>query len=420
MNLIFPDDMRANSEHLTFDYSLTERMGISLEPHETMFEFDIKDVFNTNGIPLIALHHEAVSVNFTLGDFTDCVESYEGDDVPLPATNYILECVPQSVGIWMDLDTRRALAQMDHTINTIHYQVGTIVVNSQETCFKMGENGICSSEYLHITNEDGSEIDRQVLDSIKIELNRESRFEISGFQSRHFMADYLPHPVRDNSTSQNLYYIAYNPPPQFSTLSLEPLASDTVFGLNLNRIDTFNMILTYNPYVPPRIKITIMRRIHNVFIIGNGTSNYVAECRNRLDIRTANRRSVVHNQVPMPITVPSVAVPMVISANRISIHTFMPCDTPIPISPSPYDNICVITLELILENADVVQCQQCKKLSMLTAMNEWFKVTKNCPHCRADSDRVEFKCGKGKGASPASSYEVEQSLSNHDTPTAVI
>ena len=72
MNLIFPDDMRANSEHLTFDYSLTERMGLSLEPHETMFEFDIKDVFGENGIPLIALNHEAVSVNFTLGDFTDC------------------------------------------------------------------------------------------------------------------------------------------------------------------------------------------------------------------------------------------------------------------------------------------------------------------------------------------------------------
>lgn len=399
MNLIFPDDMRANSEHLTFDYSLTERMGISLEPHETMFEFDIKDVFNTNGIPLIALHHEAVSVNFTLGDFTDCVESYEGDDVPLPATNYIIECVPQSVGIWMDLDTRRALVQMNHRLNTIHYELGTIVVNSQETCFTMGEAGICSSEYLHITNEDGSEIDRQVLDSIKIELNRESRFEISGFQSRHFMADYLPHPVRDNSTSQNLYYIAYNPPPQFSTLPLEPLASDTVFGLNLNRIDTFRMILTYNPHVPlpPRIKITIMRRLHNVFRIGNGVSGYDSEYRDRLDIRTANRRSVLHNQVPVPVPVPVPSnVPMVISATAISIHAFVPSDTPIPISPSPYDNICVITLELILENADVVQCQQCKKLSMLTAMNEWFKIQKSCPHCRANSDRVEFIVGKGK------------------------
>ena len=382
MNLIFPDDMRANSRHLDFDYSLSERMDLSLEPHETMFEFDMKDVFNTNGIPMVALRYNDVNVNFTLGDFTDCVESYEGDDVPLPATNYIIECVPQSVGIFMDSDARRALAQMDHAINTIHYQVGTIIVNSQETFFRMGENGICSSEYIHITNEDGSEIERQVLDSIEIDLNRESRFDLSGFQSRHFMAEFLPHPVRDNSTSQNLYYIAYNPPPQFSTLPLEPLASDTVFGLNLNRIDTVNMILTYNPYVPPRIKITIMRRLHNVFIIGNGTSNYVAEYRNRLDIRTANRRSVVHNQVPVPVP-----VPMVIGAN-----TFIPCDTIIPIPPD--NNYCLITLEPILENTDIVQCQECRKLCFLVAMNEWFKVSKTCPHCRASQSGVGFISGK--------------------------
>jgi hypothetical protein len=404
MNLIFPDDMRANSQHLTFDYSLTERMGISLEPHETMFEFDIKNVFGENGIPLIALLHHAVSVNFTLGDFADCIESYEGDDVPLPATNYILECVPQSVGIFMDSEPRRALVQMDHRLNTIHYQVGTIVVNSQETCFRIGENGICSCDYIHITNEDGSEIDRQVLDSIEIEINGASRFDLSGFQSRHLMADYLPHLVRDNSNSQNLYYIAYNPPPQFSTLPLEPLATLNVFGLNLNRIDTHFMTLTYNPVVPlpPRIKITIMRRIHNVFRIGNGTSDYGDEYRDRLHIRTATRRGVLNevpSNVPVPVPVPAVPVPAVpvpavISATAVSIYTFMPCDTPIPISPSPYDNICVITLELIFENMDIVQCQQCRKLSMLEAINEWFNVSKTCPHCRASQSGVGFISGK--------------------------
>jgi len=397
MNLIFPDDMRANSRHLTFDYSLSERMDISLEPHETMFEFDIKDVFGENGIPMIALRYSDVNVNFTLGNFADCVESYGGDDVPaLPATdNYILECVPQSVGIFMDSEPRRALAQMDHAINIIHYQVGTIVVNSQETCFRIGENGICCSEYLHITNEDGSEIDRQVLDSIEIYLNRQSRFNLSGFQSRHFMADYLPHPVRDNSTSQNLYYISHSPPPQFSTIPLEPLPTLNVFGLNLDRIDTHHMILTYNPVVPlpPRIKITIMRRLHNVFRIGNGGAEYAAEYSPTIPlvVGRANRREVLNEvPVPVPVPVPSVAV---ISATAVSIYTFISCDTIITIPPD--DNMCVITLEPIEENADVVQCQQCRKLCLLEAMNEWFKVQKSCPHCRAHSDRVEFIVGKG-------------------------
>jgi len=407
MNLIFPDDMRANSRHLTFDYSLSERMDISLEPHETMFEFDIKDVFGENGIPMIALRYSDVNVNFTLENFADCVESYGGDDVPaLPATdNYIIECVPQSVGIFMDSEPRRALAQMDHAINIIHYQVGTIIVNNDETCFRMGEDGICSSEYLHITNEDGSEIDGQVLDFIEIYLNRQSRFNLSGFQSRHFMADYLPHPVRDNSTSQNLYYISHSPPPQFSTIPLGPLPTASVFGLNLDRIDNHYMILTYNP-LPPRIKITIMRRVHNVFRIGNGTSGYGDEYRDWLDIRTANRREV-RNEVPVPVPAPSVAV---ISANAISIYanTFVSCDTIIPIPLD--DNMCVITLEPILENTDVVQCQQCKKLCLLEAMNEWFKIEKFCPHCRAHSDRVEFIVGKGKGVSPLSNPNVSLEL----------
>jgi hypothetical protein len=105
--------------------------------------------------------------------------------------------------------------------------------------------------------------------------------------------------------------------------------------------------------------------------------------------------------VPAPVSVPA-PVPTVISTTAVSIYTFMPCDTPIPIWPD--DNMCIITLEPILENADVVQCQRCKKLCLLEAMNEWFKVAKNCPHCRAPSDRVEFIVGKG--AEPASEVSL--------------
>jgi len=209
------------------------------------------------------------------------------------------------------------------------------------------------------------------------------------------MADYLPHPVRDNSTSRNLYYIAHNPPPQFSTIPLEPLPTLNVFGLNLDRIDTHHMILTYNPVVPlpPRIKITIMRRLHNVFRIGNGGAEYAAEYSPTIPlvVGRANRREVLNEvPVPVPVPVPSVAV---ISATAVSIYTFISCDTIITIPPD--DNMCVITLEPIEENADVVQCQQCRKLCLLEAMNEWFKVQKSCPHCRAHSDRVEFIVGKG-------------------------
>ena len=215
------------------------------------------------------------------------------------------------------------------------------------------------------------------------------------------MADYLPHPVRDNSTSQNLYYIAYNPPPQFSTLPLGPLASDTVFGLNLNRIDTNHMILTYNTHVPPRIKITIMRRLHNVFRIGSGISGYDSEYRDRLDIRTADRRTD-----SLPVAMPNAHYlpspsPSTSTSSIVDVVLFVPSDTIITIPLD--DNFCVITLEPIEENADIVQCQECRKLSLMSAMNEWFKVSKTCPHCRVSGGSA-FIAGKGRERGQPAGY----------------
>ena len=302
----------------------------------------------------------------------------------------------------MDSTPRSELATMSHRFNTIRYDhVSIIARRTDETCFNLEHNSVCSTEYLHITNEDGSEIDRQVLDSIDIELNRQSRFNLSGFESRHFMADYLPHPVRDNSTSQNLYYIAFNPPPQFSTLPLEPLPTLNVLGVNLGRIDTNHMTLTYNPHVPlpPRIKITIMRRLHNVFRIGNGTSGYDSAYSDRLDIRTDNRRTE-----SLPVAMPNthyLPSPSPSTSTIVDVVLFVSSDTIITIPLD--DNFCVITLEPIEENADIVQCQECRKLCLMSAMNEWFKVSKTCPHCRVSGGSA-FIAGKGKERGQPAGY----------------
>ncbi len=77
---------------------------------------------------------------------------------------------------------------------------------------------------------------------------------------------------------------------------------------------------------------------------------------------------------------------------RASSTSFLACDTVIPL---PSDaNVCVITLEPLHDDTDVVQCSQCQKVCLLEAMKEWFKIQKSCPHCRAHSDRVQFITGK--------------------------
>ena len=50
-------------------------------------------------------------------------------------------------------------------------------------------------------------------------------------------------------------------------------------------------------------------------------------------------------------------------------------------------------MEPIEANNDIVQCNQCRKICMMEAMNEWFKTSKTCPHCRA-SHNGAFICGK--------------------------
>ena len=56
--------------------------------------------------------------------------------------------------------------------------------------------------------------------------------------------------------------------------------------------------------------------------------------------------------------------------------------------------MCVITMEPIAKDTDVVQCQQCMQLAALEAMKEWFSRSKTCPCCRAKYPEVQFLAGK--------------------------
>jgi hypothetical protein len=393
MNLIFPP--KNANRHMNFDYTLEERRNLSLQLHETIFELDIQEIFG-NGIPVLSMSFHETQVNFTLGNFEDCIEidrtifnetSVLGNIAPPlnPELNYILECLPQSIGLFLDTEPRRILAQTESQFITKNYQIASTIVDSSETSFNINQDGICSAAYIHITNEDGTEIPNQIIDNLKVLLNSSDRFNISGFQSRHQMPSLLPHPTLDNNTSQNLYYISYNsatyiqstetPTPEQQA---QAQAQQNENGLNLSRIDSYKFNFRYNNTIPlpPRIKISVIHRNQNVFIVQGGMGGY----------RFLHNEPQIMNPDSRPIFEPRLP-----SAPRNL--SFIPCDTLINISAD--DNSCVITMEPIEPNNDIVQCNQCRKICIMEAMNEWFKTSKTCPHCRASHNGVSaFNCGK--------------------------
>ena len=410
-NLIFPP--KNTNRHMNFDYTLEERRNLSLQPHETIFELDIQEIFG-NGIPVVAMSFHDIQVNFTLGDFEDCIEidrtifnetSVLGNIAPPlnPNLNYILECLPQSIGLFLDTEPRRTLVQTVSRFITKNYQIASTIVDSSETSFNINQDGICSAAYIHITNEDGTEIPNQIIDNLKVLLNTSDRFNISGFQSRHQMPSLLPHPTIDNNTSQNLYYISYNSDTYIQStetliteLQTQAQTQRNENGLNLNRIDSYKFNFRYNNTIPlpPRIKISVIHQNQNIFTVQNGMGGYrvlpgesriMTESESQAETEQRQREFLRNNPSSRPIFAPRLP-----SAPRIYL-SFIPCDTLINISPD--NNSCVITMEPIEPNNDIVQCNQCRKICIMEAMNEWFKTSKTCPHCRA-SHNGAFICGK--------------------------
>ena len=419
MNLIFPP--KNANRHMNFDYTLDERRNLSLQPHETIFELDIQEIF-ANGIPVVSMSFHDVQVNFTLGDFEDCIEtdrtifnetSVLGNIAPPlnPELNYILECLPQSIGLFLDTEPRRTLAESSSQIITKNYQIASTIVDSSETSFNINQDGICSAAYIHITNEDGTEIPNQIIDRLKVLLNGTDRFDISGFQSRHQMPTLLSHPTLDNNKSQNLYYISYNSatyiqPLETPTTEQQAQAQQNENGLNFSRIDSYKFNFRYNNTIPlpPRVKISVIHRNQNVFMVQSGMGGYrfahneprimtdsgLAEERERMLREQAERAEFLRNNPDLqPVFTPR-HTPISTTPRNIS---FIPCDTLINILPD--DNSCIITMEPIEQSSDVVQCRQCRKICMMEAMNEWFKTSKTCPHCRASHNNGSaFNCGK--------------------------
>ena len=396
LNLILPKN---TNKDLIFDYGYDERCLKSYKVHETIFELDIKELFGDAGIPLVSLQYSEVKVSFTLGNFMNCIEiDRNSHNLFLdPNINYILECLPQSIGLYLDTDIRRSVEENNYNICKKKYDIATTIRIPNENSIHINQRGVCSVAYVHVTNEDGTEIPTQVLDSIKVQLNNTERINLSGFQSRHQMLTLLPHATRDNNISQNLYYIsyysnAYEDRSEDRSVSIRPQTNIFENGLNTSQIDSYRLDLTYSPHViiPERLKISVLHRTQNKLQISEGRlfqRYFYEEPVIRSDAQLHNPFNPFRtNQVIMnPVIINPITNPIIESI-------FTPSELIINILS---DNMsCVITLEPIVENENIVQCRQCMKICNMTALNEWFNLSKTCPLCRASSYEYDFLCGK--------------------------
>ena len=399
LQLILPQPNR----ELSFDYNIEERRHKSLYVHETIFELNIKEIFGDTGLPIVGLQFHSIDINLTLSSFENCIDDirhlYFLEEPPINlSTNYMLECLPQSFGLFLDTPSRNRLSTINQSTFTKNYDIATNVFNSNINNISIDQDGVCTSAYIHITNEDGSEINNQVLDNVKVLLNGNERYNISGFQAKYQMRTLIPHPTRDNNISHNLYYISYNSTYPINQFIESGYENGYGSGLNTSRIDSYKFIFTYSDIIQPQnFKISVIHRSQNTFRINGGMGGYRYTHNNSRILDTNDLMAEIQQQqqqqqqqIQATINSPNYT-PAIFTPRSHNSPIFLPSDQIINISN---DVSCVITMEPIIENTDIVKCSQCNQICMMEALNEWFKISKTCPHCRASQSNIMFVCAK--------------------------
>jgi hypothetical protein len=361
------------NKELTFDYDENTRTKLSREEHEVIIEpINLKDVLCNNkiGIPLIKLVYHEVRIIVNFGSLDDCIEPIGDNPPPIINQNqYMLE--GDIIGLYTSYDTeeRRRIALSRAHYITKHNNTLSGIISKQHRFIGINVERICSAAYIHITDMNGNEIPRQVLNSIRLNINNcISKF--SGFQSRHQMRNNLPHITKPNNESKNLYYISYWPG-RTNQRGAEQ-------GLNLSHIDSYRFEIEFENWVPDDIqyKIHINHRSQNILRMMSGMAG--------LQFEYGNNRIIGIQDHPIE-TLP----------RALASLTFPNTDQLIQVSA---DDVCMIS-EKPFKNGELVdQCNQCKKV-FTTAMLQQRLSTRNpdehkCIHCSKEYNTNTFIRGK--------------------------
>jgi hypothetical protein len=276
----------------------------------------------------------------------------------------------------LDTDERRKLAQTGHELPFFASACETVYpfvpAEGETMVLKLDSDVLAFSGFLHILDEYGKEIPTGCLESIRMKLNAQERFTISGLEARTVMKTQLDpdvQPVRSIFKSANVYCMNYG--------SGQTTPDGRRDGIRFGRIDHLSLELKFKPgFANQKVRVAMLHRYTQILKIQHGlgeikwTHNYKVQC------QTPVWRSVVVPAEQAFGTELEEGIPL------------LEGDT----CPISYDDLTV--------GHDVCMCGTCKKVFNLESMFSWFlsqaSRSKSCPLCRTGFTQENFFRGKGR------------------------
>jgi hypothetical protein len=233
--------------------------------------------------------------------------------------------------------------------------------------------GLTSTMYLHILDQNNNEIDHEIIANIKITLDGLDAYLYTGLEAQLINETRLPHNaiLYQNPYSKNLYAIPY-----WNGVNEETKEGVINHGLNLNQINTYQISIVWKE-APQNVKVIMAHRINAKIITYGGVtvrdttlhSSSILEDQNVLLEQKGNNNQIINEGI----------------LNEILLD------------PDDIDNTrCIISFINIEDDMIISQCNQCKKVCINEQLNRWLNTNQSCPSCRQRNNPNAFIVGKAK------------------------
>ena len=353
------------NKELTFDYDDTTRTLLSQQTHEVIFSpFNLDQILkNKYGLPLCGLIYQEIRITGRFGSFRDCIEPYSDNQIEIEQ-DYILNKQLIIKTRVYDSQERLAIRNTSFEIPIIKNSTCMNLTNCNNSqSFNIHDNSLmCSGAYIHIIDENGNEIPRQMIKSIKVYFNDIIRHDLSGFQSRFVMRNDMPHDINQHIASSNLYFISYWPH-RTTSRGIEQ-------GMPFSRLENYRIDICYEDWVPINMKfnIVIANRSINILRVRQGLGGLGYVDSSMIMVKFNNSRLITtffQN-----------------TSQLIRVH---------------HDEICTLSQEPFEEGLQVDQCNTCHNNFTTTILEQWFSTRKGnniCPICKTKYSTTSFNRGR--------------------------
>lgn len=236
-------------------------------------------------LTLIALRYHSAKIRITFSPFEELILP-SNNGVPTPP---IITCRIQETGNYYHNKGRYNMARAERHLESVSMiQAYTIYIpireNDDTISLNIKSHNIHAAAFIHITDEHGLEILGECVDSIQVLFNDNIRYELSGYEAKYMQRTQIPWHIKDNLTSENIYFLSYWLGRQFSEGNARrPL------GANFSRMDSIIYKIKLRSTAPPRVRVTLAHDTQNTFYVADGMGRM--QYANEYSIRDINQRS---------------------------------------------------------------------------------------------------------------------------------